>query len=276
MIQLPRYTKAAGEQGSKVWLTCFIRTEPAPQIAWLKGGKLIPMDLLIPIRELDVTKSVKKYESFLTHIRPGLYKAQLALNDIRKSDFGSYVCQAANMQGEAQLGIHLSGTSTPDVPLNLRLLNATSTTLQVAWTQGFDGGSAQTFQIRWREIGSVSLYKYADVASNDNRNGVEYVITGIISKDNLLKGWIFVGIATDNLPKIILNDTLQRSSNEKCSLWSLKPGTEYTVSVNSNNAKHGASAYTEPVNLRTLSCEFQILTSLCNYSEWMIKRLVVY
>nr|CAH8841295.1 unnamed protein product [Trichobilharzia regenti] len=164
-------------------------------------------------RESDVTKSVKKYESFLTHIRPGLYKAQLALNDIRKSDFGSYVCQAANMQGEAQLGIHLSGTSTPDVPLNLRLLNATSTTLQVAWTQGFDGGSAQTFQIRWREIGSVSLYKYADVASNDNRNGVEYIITG------------------------------------------LKPGTEYTVSVNSNNAKHGASAYTEPVNLRTLSLD---------------------
>ncbi|CAH8503026.1 unnamed protein product [Heterobilharzia americana] len=210
IIKLPRYTKAAGEQGSKVWLTCFIRTEPVPQVAWLKDAKVIPMESITSSRDPNIKNIVKKYENVLTHIRPGLYKAQLAINDIRKNDFGSYTCQAANLQGEAQLRINLSGTSTPDVPLNFRLLNSTSTTLHVAWTQGFDGGSAQTFQIRWRELGSVSLYKYADVAPNDNRNGVEYFITG------------------------------------------LKPGTEYTVSVNSMNTKHGASAYTDPVTLRTL------------------------
>ncbi|TNN08868.1 Synaptogenesis protein, partial [Schistosoma japonicum] len=213
IIQLPRYTKAAGEQGSKVWLTCFIRTEPTPQIAWLKDNKLISLDALIQSKHPDTTNSIKKYESILTHIRPGLYKAQLAVNDIRKYDFGSYSCQAVNLKGEAQLGIHLSGTSTPEVPINFRLLNATQTTLHVAWTQGFDGGSAQTFQVRWREVGSVSLYKYADVASNDNRNGVEYLITG------------------------------------------LKPGSEYIVSVNSMNTKHGASGYTEPIHLRTLSSD---------------------
>ncbi|CAH8517451.1 unnamed protein product [Schistosoma haematobium] len=210
IIQLPRYTKAAGEQSSKVWLTCYIRTEPTPQIAWLKDNKLIPMDALIQSKTSDSKNGMRKYETFLTHIRPGLYKAQLAVNDIRKYDFGSYSCQAANLQGEAQLGIHLSGTSTPDVPINFRLLNATSSTLHVAWTQGFDGGLAQTFQVRWREVGSISLYKYADVASNDNRNGVEYFITD------------------------------------------LKPGSEYIVSVNSMNSKHGSSAYTDPIHLRTL------------------------
>ncbi|CAH8477795.1 unnamed protein product [Schistosoma turkestanicum] len=231
IIQLPRYTKAAGVQGSKVWLTCYIRTEPIPQIAWLKDNKLLSMDALIQNKKSESRNDIRKYEDFLTHIRPGLYKAQLAVNDIRKYDFGSYKCQAANIQGEAHLEINLSGTSTPDVPINFRLLNATPTTLHVAWTQGFDGGLAQTFQVRWREVGSVSLYKYADVASNGNRNGVEYLITG------------------------------------------LKPGSEYIVSVNSMNSKHGASAYTDPINLRTLSLDkykgHEPITSLSNagYSD---------
>lgn len=90
---MPRYTKAAGEQSSKVWLTCYIRTEPTPQIAWLKDNKLIPMDALIQSKTTDSKNGMKKYENFLTHIRPGLYKAQLAVNDIRKYDFGSYSCQ---------------------------------------------------------------------------------------------------------------------------------------------------------------------------------------
>lgn len=60
-----------------------------------------------------------------------------------------FLTQAVNLQGEATLDIQMSGTSTPDVPLNLRLLNATMNTLKVAWTQGFDGGLSQTFQVHF-------------------------------------------------------------------------------------------------------------------------------
>ncbi|TPP58362.1 putative nephrin [Fasciola gigantica] len=97
------------------------------------------------------------------------------------------LCGAVNLQGEATLDIQMSGTSTPDVPLNLRLLNATMNTLKVAWTQGFDGGLSQTFQVRWRQAETGTL----------------------------------------------------------------QPGTEYTISVNSMNSKHGASAFTEPIHVRT-------------------------
>ncbi|VDP90993.1 unnamed protein product [Echinostoma caproni] len=169
MIRLPRYTKAAGDQGSQVTLTCFIRTEPGPKVGWLKDGQII---------QLPEGQPHPKYQVGLIHVRPGLYRATLVLNNVQKTDFGKYQCQAVNLQGEATLDIQMSGTSTPDVPLNLRLLNATMNTLRVAWTQGFDGGLSQTFQVRWRQVEAGSMYRYADVAANDNHNAVEYLITG--------------------------------------------------------------------------------------------------
>ena len=84
MIRLPRYTKAAGEQGSQVVLTCYIRTEPTPQIGWIKDNKPIV---------LESQSSIKKYQAGILHIRPGLYKATLAVNDLGKTDFGNYGCQ---------------------------------------------------------------------------------------------------------------------------------------------------------------------------------------
>ncbi|CAL8095078.1 unnamed protein product [Calicophoron daubneyi] len=205
IIRLPRYTKAAGEQGTSVTLTCYIRTEPAPQIGWLKDGNLIN------VQKTSSGRLSSKYGIALEHIRPGLYKGTLTISNIQKNDFGRYHCQAVNVQGEAQLEITVSGTSTPDIPLNLRLVNSTVDSLLVGWTQGFDGGLPQTFQVRWRQAVGESMHKYADVGANDNDNVVEYLITG------------------------------------------LQSGTEYLVSVNSKNEKHGASVYTDPIHIRTES-----------------------
>ncbi|KER31563.1 hypothetical protein T265_02206 [Opisthorchis viverrini] len=205
IVRLPRYTKAAGEQGSTVTLTCLVRTEPTPQIGWLKAGQMIHDSQ----REGSGALTQKHQTQFL-RIRPGLYKSTLTVTNLQKTDFGVYQCQAVNIKGEAMLEVSLSGTSTPDVPLNLRLLNSTANSLRVAWTQGFDGGLTQTFQVRWRlATGSNNMFKYADVAANDNHHAVEYLITG------------------------------------------LESGTEYQVSVNSMNAKHGASAHTDFIHVRT-------------------------
>lgn len=84
VIRLPRYTKAAGDQGSQVTLNCFIRTEPGPKVAWLKDGQLI---------QVTEGQLHSKYQIGLKHIRPGLYKATLVLSNLQKTDFGKYQCQ---------------------------------------------------------------------------------------------------------------------------------------------------------------------------------------
>ncbi|KAF6778616.1 hypothetical protein AHF37_01827 [Paragonimus kellicotti] len=117
IIQLPRYTKAAGEQGSTVTLTCLIRTEPTPQVGWLKAGE--------QIQSKSNAAGQEKYLVHFEHIRPGLYKSSLTVNNLQKSDFGTYHCQ-----------------------------------------------------VRWRQAEGQTMFRYADVAANDNHHAVEYLITG--------------------------------------------------------------------------------------------------
>ena len=42
----------------------------------------------------------------------------------------------------------------PEPPTGLQRVNATHNTLTLMWTAGFDGGSEQTFQVRYQEDGS--------------------------------------------------------------------------------------------------------------------------
>lgn len=58
--------------------------------------------------------------------------------------------------GEDQFSIQVTGTGPPEVPFNLRLLNASATSLKIAWGQGFNGGHKQTFTVRINSLGSLS------------------------------------------------------------------------------------------------------------------------
>ena len=59
----------------------------------------------------------------------------------------------------------------PDAPFDLRFINATHNSMTLSWKPGFDGGSTQRFQMRYRETPSEpkkdeeksEAYKYEDV-----------------------------------------------------------------------------------------------------------------
>ena len=53
-------------------------------------------------------------------------------------------------------------TAKPDMPYNLQLVNATHDSITVSWTPGFDGGSEQSFQIRYQKLGDV-VQKFINV-----------------------------------------------------------------------------------------------------------------
>lgn len=55
--------------------------------------------------------------------------------------------QAENVNGSDSRKIEVSGTSTPDVPLELQIINRTTEGFEISWVQAFDGGSPQTFQV---------------------------------------------------------------------------------------------------------------------------------
>lgn len=68
-----------------------------------------------------------------------------------------YRCRASNRLGLEQIYVTVSPPSEPDVPLDLQVLNVTDTTASLGWTPGFDGGSAQIFELRYQAIGDAEF-----------------------------------------------------------------------------------------------------------------------
>ena len=56
--------------------------------------------------------------------------------------------------------------AVPDAPSQVRVTNASHSSLLVSWLPGFDGGARQTFQIRYR-LSTDNRYSYEDVPSGE-------------------------------------------------------------------------------------------------------------
>lgn len=69
--------------------------------------------------------------------------------------------------GFATISPRLEGTSAPDTPTFLTVLNATHNSVILAWTPGFNGGMKPTYRIRYRKVGEEG-YKYEDVIGDNN------------------------------------------------------------------------------------------------------------
>ncbi|EPB75580.1 immunoglobulin domain protein [Ancylostoma ceylanicum] len=48
--------------------------------------------------------------------------------------------------------------SPPDAPLDIHVTNTTSNTISISWTPGFDGGSDQTFEVRYQKDGEDIMH----------------------------------------------------------------------------------------------------------------------
>ncbi|VDM55671.1 unnamed protein product [Angiostrongylus costaricensis] len=48
--------------------------------------------------------------------------------------------------------------SPPDAPLDIHVTNVTSNTITISWTPGFDGGSDQTFEVRYQKDGEEIVH----------------------------------------------------------------------------------------------------------------------
>ncbi|VDP64121.1 unnamed protein product [Schistosoma curassoni] len=120
-------------KGAHARLTCVIAAEPNPEVNWLRE----PANLTLI--------EGGQFHSVVKSIRPGLYHAILYLIQPQEVDLGRYFCKVKNLVGEDIGRVDLIRPTQPDLPSSPRLLNATSTSLTVSWTQGFNGGPEQNF-----------------------------------------------------------------------------------------------------------------------------------
>ncbi|KER24804.1 hypothetical protein T265_14339, partial [Opisthorchis viverrini] len=148
-------------------LTCVIAAEPQPEVTWSRE----PANLTLV--------EGGQFRSQMKLIHPGLYHAILYLSQPRDEDNGLYFCKASNLVGEDSGRVELMKASKPDVPQVPRLVNATSTTLAVTWTQGFNGGPKQIFQLRWASNENPESYTQTEVEEVLESETVTHVISGL-------------------------------------------------------------------------------------------------
>lgn len=68
--------------------------------------------------------------------------------------------------GFSTISPRLEGTSVPDTPTQLTVLNVTHNSVILTWTPGFNGGMKASYRIRYRKVGDEG-YKYEDVIGDN-------------------------------------------------------------------------------------------------------------
>lgn len=138
MDDSPQYTKAAGDEGQRAKLVCRAQGAPNITFTWSREG-------------VTLTGS-EKYQMNTEQIDIITWESYLYINSVRSRDYGQYDCRGHNEMGFNKAVVMLSGTSRPDVPASLNVLNVSHDSVVLSWKPGFDGGLSQAYRIRYRQV----------------------------------------------------------------------------------------------------------------------------
>ncbi|XP_069974958.1 nephrin-like isoform X2 [Penaeus vannamei] len=166
----PQYQKAAAEAGGNVQMVCRARGAPYIDFTWYTSENT-------PIEKAIYSRFTNRYKVEDRKLIDGLvtYESVLHINNVTSKDYGFFQCQARNSIGSSHTVIHLDGTSRPDTPLDLKVLNFTHDSVDLEWTPGFDGGLPQKYRIRYN-IDTTKRYQYMDVYPE---NSTVFTVTGL-------------------------------------------------------------------------------------------------
>lgn len=159
----PRFAKAASENGATARLLCIAQGQPEVSFSWSRGGAKIDVNL----SKFDIES--RKYDS--TH-----FESILLVQNVTPIDYGEYTCTAQNSQGSQQTTVRLGGTSKPDPPYAITVVDKNFNGIKLTWTPGFDGGLYQAFRVRYRRLDAPQVYHYIDVFPT---NATEFLVPGL-------------------------------------------------------------------------------------------------
>ncbi|UJR14891.1 hypothetical protein I4U23_001875 [Adineta vaga] len=185
----PSYNKAAADADHLLTaeLHCYISAIPKPTVVWMKNNLVLSSSKYQTKFQERILNS-----SFSTNLT---FEAILSIANVTKSDYGIYQCKVENKLGIDITEIILTGLTIPDPPNQVRIVNASHSSILISWMPGFDGGSPQTFQLRYR-LSTETRYVYVfippNIQSYDLKNlrlGSEYHLSLRSNNSHHLSEW---------------------------------------------------------------------------------------
>ena len=167
MDEAPWLRKAAAANRQTGVLSCRARGSPNITFTWR--------------RQTGELAGGSKYQVFHQMVDPLTWESQFHVLDINPGDYGKYECAARNTMGVSYQIVSLDTPSRPDPPTELRVLATGSDSVKLTWTPGFNGGSDQTYRVKYYPDTSISLYSQGRVVFEDPINTTIFQVTGLKS-----------------------------------------------------------------------------------------------
>ncbi|KAM3726287.1 Synaptogenesis protein [Dirofilaria immitis] len=158
IVRQPSLLRAAGPIGEQVQLRCRAHAVPDAHFQWIVQGQSSP-----------IRRNNSKYSFTTLQLNYSAFESMLYISSLDRYDYQHPVkCFAINRYGEDTVEIRVSPPTAPDTPVSLRVSNITKSSVSFNWIPGFDGGSEQIFEIRYR----TSMENFYHIV-NSSLSGVE-------------------------------------------------------------------------------------------------------
>ena len=167
MEDSPGLKKAAAANRGVGRLVCRARGAPNITFTWR--------------RQTGELAGGSKYEVVHTQLDPLTWQSQFHVLDINPADYGKYECAARNTLGVSYAMVMLGQPTPPDTPVRLTATATTSTAVRLNWMPGFDGGSQQTYRVKYYPQPSISLYSHERVIFLGPTTNTTFTVTGLKS-----------------------------------------------------------------------------------------------
>ena len=101
-----------------------------------------------------------KYNLTTRMLDPLTWESRFEVKDVNPADYGVYECSARNTEGTTRHRVMLDAPSRPDPPRLVTTTNVTSNTVKLDWSPGFNGGSLQSFRVKYEQVKPTVSAKY--------------------------------------------------------------------------------------------------------------------
>ncbi|MCP9266006.1 Immunoglobulin I-set domain-containing protein [Dirofilaria immitis] len=159
IVRQPSLLRAAGPIGEQVQLRCRAHAVPDAHFQWIVQGQSSP-----------IRRNNSKYSFTTLQLNYSAFESMLYISSLDRYDYQHPVkCFAINRYGEDTVEIRVSPPTAPDTPVSLRVSNITKSSVSFNWIPGFDGGSEQIFEIRYR----TSMENFYHIVNSSLSVGLE-------------------------------------------------------------------------------------------------------
>lgn len=131
------YNKVAFDVGEEAIIRCQMQAYPAPTFRWTRRGAAVVTD--------TPSAADSFYSTNTSQLGNDVHQSTLRLASVREEDYGGYVCQAQNGDGERSTELRLQRKSRPEPPTQLKAAELGTDWVLLDWTAGFDGGFKDVF-----------------------------------------------------------------------------------------------------------------------------------